>query len=120
MSTMINLSDITPPPMVEIENFVEMLKDEQEYYKKNKQEEEDECCKSCEQTDIEICFDCGECADPSRPNRCCECEEKEEEEYVGKFKFHNCDVLCKNYGCDGGVAGSTPVVERPKPKPKKD
>tara|TARA_R110002110_G_scaffold41120_2_gene130989 strand:- start:42 stop:278 length:237 start_codon:yes stop_codon:yes gene_type:complete len=41
------------------------------------EEEEDDCCKTCEQTDIEICYDCGECADPSLPNRCCECEEEE-------------------------------------------
>ena len=40
------------------------------------EEDKTECCKSCEQTDIEICFDCGECADPSLPNRCCECEEE--------------------------------------------
>ena len=43
-------------------------------------ESEDDCCKTCEQTDIEICYDCGECADPSLPNRCCECGEKEEED----------------------------------------
>ena len=42
-----------------------------------KEVEEDDCCKTCEQTDIEICYDCGECADPSLPNRCCECEEEE-------------------------------------------
>ena len=35
------------------------------------------CCKTCEQTDIEICYDCGECADSSLPNRCCECEEED-------------------------------------------
>ena len=56
----------------------------------------DECCKTCEQTDIEICYDCGECADPSLPNRCCECEEEEEERcfHCDRNAYHKNDWHC--------------------------
>ena len=55
------------------DNCIDHDEEDDDFYK------EDDCCKTCEQTDIEICYDCGECADPSRTNRCCECEEEEEE-----------------------------------------
>ena len=114
MSTMINLSDITPPPMVEIENFVEMLKDEQEYYKKNKQEEDgwDVCCVGCNER---VCSFNEE--PPHKDSRneavCDECYCKEEE--YPKKEYDDRGVECWQCRvCDGWEDWGVPCCDAEK------
>ena len=87
--------DWDKPPM-----WTPDLEEDDDFYK------EDDCCKTCEQTDIEICYDCGECADPSLPNRCCECEE--EEPYC--FKDTTIDTVEKDI-CFCSVGGCVKPTE---------